>query len=230
MIWISDDVTGDGARWLAVRLEEAVRERGSASIALSGGHSPQPMHRELAVLPVPWHAVHVFFGDERGVPPEHHESNYGMARSALLDRVTAAAAHRMEAERPDRDRAASAYAALLPDRFDVIVLGIGTDGHTASLFPGTDWSRPSLHRVLPTTAPAAPYARMTLAPEVLTGARNVLMIATGTAKAGAVHDALEGPIDLARCPAQLVRSATWLLDRAAAAQLSAPPPADPGAP
>ncbi len=219
MIWISDDVTGDGARWLAVRLEEAVRERGRASVALSGGKSPQPMHRELARLPVPWHAVEVFFGDERGVPPEHPDSNFGMARAALLDHVAAAAVHRMEAERPDREAAADAYAALLPEALDVLVLGMGTDGHTLSLFPGTDWSRPVGRKVIPTTAPAAPYERMTLTPDVALRARDVLMIVAGEGKARAVKAALEGELDAARTPAQIVRSATWLLDRAAASLL-----------
>jgi 6-phosphogluconolactonase len=219
VIWVSDDINGDGARWLAERLGQAARASGAATIALSGGKSPQPMHRALARLEVPWSAVSVFFGDERGVPPEHPESNYGMARAALLDHVAVAAVHRMEAERPDRDRAAADYAARLPPALDVVVLGIGTDGHTASLFPGTDWSRPTGRRVMATTAPVAPFERMTVTPEVLAAARHVLMIATGNAKAGAVQAALEGPLDPVRVPAQIVRGATWLLDRAAAARL-----------
>lgn len=218
-IWISDDVPGDGARWLAVRIEEAVRERGAASIALAGGKTPEAMHRELARLPLPWHAVAVYFGDERAVPPEHPDSNYGMARTTLLELVAPSEVHRMEAERADRERAAEDYAALLPEELDVIVLGIGTDGHTASLFPGTDWTQPLGRRVIPTVAPVAPRDRMSVTPEVLARARDVLVMASGAAKARAVHAALEGPYEPARVPAQMVRNATWLLDAAAAAQL-----------
>ena len=219
MIWVSDDVTGDGARWMAVRLEEAVRERGEATLAVAGGTSPAPLYLELAGLPVPWHAVTVYFGDERAVAPSHADSNYGMVDGVLLSRVAAAAVYRMEAERPDRDAAAREYEDLLPEVFDLVVLGLGADGHTASLFPGTDWSRPTGRRVLPTTAPVAPHQRLSLTPEALRAARDVLVVATGEGKARAVRDALEGEYEPARVPAQVVRDGTWLIDRAAAAHL-----------
>ena len=107
-------------------------------MCLAGGRTPEPVYRALAAEPsIAWERVDVFFTDERAVLPDHPDSNYRMVRQALLSRVPIppARVHRMEAERADRDAAARDYAQSLPDRLDVIVLGIGQDGHTASLFP-----------------------------------------------------------------------------------------------
>jgi 6-phosphogluconolactonase len=203
----SADVPRTGAEWIAHRLQEAVAQRDLASLSLSGGHTPRRVYEELATLPVRWDRIAVFFGDERCVPPDDPDSNFRMAREALFDRVGAVLVHRIPAERTDLESVAAEYAKELPEAFDVLVLGMGEDGHTASLFPGHDWSRP-------------PGAKVIVTPEVIWSARARLILATGASKASQVARALEGEADPSHYPIHLVRGATWLLDRAAASLLS----------
>ncbi len=209
-----------GAAMIAGWLREAIERRRDASLALSGGDTPEPVYRCLAGASVPWHCVAIFFGDERAVPPDDVRSNYRMVRAALLDRLPGAppAVHRMEAERDDRARAAAEYAALLPPRLDLLVLGVGEDGHTASLFPGSAALAERVRRVVPARASAAPH-RLTITPPVIAAARNTLVIATGGRKAAAVWRALRGEQPVSECPARLARAGRWLLDPDAAGQL-----------
>lgn len=216
---VADEPAAAGADWIAARLGEAIAARGHATLALSGGTSPQPMHEALATRPVAWDRVELYFVDERAVPPDDPRSNYGMARARLVERVALRAVHRMPAERPDLEAAARDYAALLPERLDVVVLGVGHDGHTASLFPGTDWSRGGWPRALVTRSPEPPIDRMTISPDLIRGAGARLVLATGGAKAEIVRVALEEPPDPARHPVGIAGDATWLLDFSAASRL-----------
>jgi 6-phosphogluconolactonase len=170
---------------------------------------------------VPWQQVHVYFGDERAVPPDDPESNFGMARETLLARVPVPETqiHRMHAEASDVEAAARTYEELLPARFDLVLLGIGEDGHTASLFPGSSAVTEQTRRVLFVTGPKPPPRRLTITPPVIAAARATLVLAAGAAKAEAVARALEGADDVIACPAQLARAGYWMLDRAAAAEL-----------
>jgi 6-phosphogluconolactonase len=127
----------------------------------------------------------------------------------------------MEAERSDRDAAAREYECLLPPRLDVLLLGMGSDGHTASLFPGSD-ALDELHRlVIPVVGPKPPRERLTITPPVIEAARKVAVIATGDDKAAMVARAIEGAFTPRAVPVQLARRGVWFLDRAAAAQLTA---------
>lgn len=192
-------------------------------MALAGGSTPRPVYESLAgKADVPWDRLEIFFGDERAVPPADPGSNYGMAKASLLDRVPIPPerVHRMRAEAESRAEAAREYAGVLPDALDLVLLGIGTDGHTASLFPGAD----ALHvdtLVAPALAPYAPHGRLTLTPRVLGRAHGLLVLARGEDKAGPVARALTGPWNPVACPAQLARRGTWLLDAAAASGLPA---------
>jgi 6-phosphogluconolactonase len=209
-----------GADWVAARLGETIMQRGEASLALSGGSSPQALYAALARRPVAWAHVDLFFVDERAVAADHPDSNFAMAHEALLRHIALRNLHRMQAERADREAAAREYAARLPEAIDVMLLGVGDDGHTASLFPGHDWSQPAGSRVLitrPTRPP--PHERMTLAPEVIRGAVARLVYVTGAGKAEIVRQALEEPPDAARWPITAIGAATWLLDWPAAARL-----------
>lgn len=218
------DLAGPAAEWIAREVRAAVRERGACALALAGGHTPGPAYRELANAPeIEWARVQVYFGDERAVPPDHAESNYRLARDTLLSRVPIPEAnvHRMEAERADRTAAARAYERVLPPSLDVLVLGIGPDGHTASLFPDSAALEEGVRLVVPVVGPKPPVERLTITPPVIERARRVAMIAAGGDKADVVARALEGTVAPREVPARLARRGTWLLDRAAAAQLTA---------
>lgn len=210
--------------WVAGAMTEDTASRGACSIGLAGGRTPEPVYGLLAGrADLPWSAVEVFFGDERAVPPDHPDSNYRLARSALLAHVAIPPeqVHRMEAERPDRMAAADAYARLLPETLDILLLGMGTDGHTASLFPGDTSVRERERLVLPVTGPESPNDRLTVTPPVIHAARRIGMMVTGAGKARMLASVLEGPRLPARMPAQFARraGARWFVDQAAAASL-----------
>ncbi|MFZ5890770.1 MAG: 6-phosphogluconolactonase [Myxococcota bacterium] len=210
------------AHEIAEMLSTAVRERGRASLALAGGTTPRAAYERLAAETVPWASVSIYFGDERCVPPDHSDSNYRMAHEALFARLPQPPAQieRMAGESSDYDGAARAYEGVLPEALDVLVLGVGEDGHTASLFPGSSALFEATRRVLPVIGPKPPPQRLTITPPVLKAARSVVVLAAGAGKAPAVARALEGELDISSCPSQLVRDALWLMDHAAAAELS----------
>lgn len=214
------------AEWLAGETRLCTVLRGACSLCLAGGTTPRPAYEALAepalAAAVPWDRVHVFFGDERAVPPDHPDSNYRMAADALLLRVPIppAGVHRMEADAADPEAAAARYAALLPEALDILVLGIGADGHTASLFPGSPALREDARRVVTAPAPKPPHLRLTITPPVIAAARRVLVLAAGPDKAAAVSRALKGGGTPDRTPARLARDGVWFLDRAAASLLA----------
>jgi 6-phosphogluconolactonase len=214
------DVLGD-------ELAAALAAHGSAALALSGGETPRPVYERLSERSgIRWERVHVYFADERAVPPDDPASNFRGARDTLLSRlaIPEGHVHRMEAERADAEDAAARYEALLPEALDLLVLGIGSDGHTASLFPGSAALAETRRRVLPTTGPPPHRRRLSIAPPVIAAARFVAVLASGARKAEAVARALEEPGDSLDCPARLARQGTWILDRDAAARLRTVPP------
>lgn len=215
------------ARRIAKAIEQAVADRGRASVMLAGGSTPRAVYRQLALNPrLPWDKVEIFFGDERGVPPGDPQSNYRMARESLLDAVPIPPdqVHRLMAERPDREAAADEYARRLPERLDLVILGVGEDGHTASLFPGSAALRETSRKVVAVAGPRAPLHRLTVTPPVIAAAREKIILVSGAGKAGAVAQALEGPDQPVQCPAQLARDGIWIMDRAAASGLRHQPP------
>jgi 6-phosphogluconolactonase len=218
------ELASQAAEWLGREVAGAIAERGWCSLGLAGGRTPEPIYRELASeSSVDWSRVDVFFNDERAVPPDHPESNYRMVHLALLSRVPipAGQVHRMEAERPDREAAAREYERTLPPRLDILLLGMGPDGHTASLFPGSAVLDERDRLVVPVTGAKPPAERLTITPPVIEAARKVAVIATGGDKALMVERAIEGPFAPKVVPVQLARRGVWFLDRAAAARLTA---------
>lgn len=223
----------------------ALTARGRFTVALSGGNTPRGLYTHLAgssaASELAWDRVELFFGDERGVPPEDPESNYGMVKDALIDhvRIPDRNVHRIRAELGP-EAAAVAYAADLSSsfhltpgempRFDLVLLGMGPDGHTASLFPHTEALAVHDRLAVANRIPQLRADRITLTLPVLNAAREVLLLVTGADKAEALAQVLEGQPDPERLPSQSIRPAkgrlTWLVDRAAASRLS-PRRADP---
>jgi 6-phosphogluconolactonase len=225
-------------------VEQATAERGSAVVSLTGGSTPRRLYALLGDATQPWRTridwsrLHLFWGDERHVPPDHADSNYGMARAALLDQVPVPPAHvhRMRGEIANAADAARAYAEELHDgfasagrtdrTFDLMLLGLGEDAHIASIFPQSELlRRPSMGRLVAgVRAPHLDAWRITLTPPAILDARAILMVVAGSKKADAVRAAIEAPLDVARRPAQLLRAADdrveWILDQAAASRLT----------
>jgi len=187
---------------------------GARTLVLAGGNTPKRCYELLAAADVKWGRVTVLFGDERCVPPDHPDSNYRLARESLLDSVAPATVHRIAGELGP-DEAAAAYdrilGALAP--LDVVLLGAGEDGHTASLFPGHPEVRAAGWAVGVRNAPKPPPDRVSLTLPALQGARHVIVLATGSGKADAVARARRGEV-----PSGMIAGALWLLDRAAAGQ------------
>jgi 6-phosphogluconolactonase len=230
-----EELAGAAAQDFASKAAEAIEERGRFAVVLAGGSTPRAAYEILArdlAGTIAWNDVHVFFGDERSVPPDHEDSNYRMAREALLDHVSAVSVHRMRAE-VSPDEAAASYedelrgffgAEELP-RFDLILLGIGGDGHTASLFPETPALEVKDRWVVANPVPKLDTTRITLTAPVLNAARAVDFLVAGEGKAEALKEILEGDADPRRYPAKLIRppgGPAWMVDRAAARLLKDP--------
>ena len=219
----ADALAARAAEKIAQTLRKVTEARGRACLALAGGTTPRRVHEALAArTDVPWALVDFYFGDERCVAPDHPDSNYRMAKESLFDRVVLSPSqiHRPAAELADRDAAARAYEALLPARLDLIILGIGEDGHTASLFPGSPGLNERDRRYIPVVGPKPPPERLTLTPPALETAGALLMLAVGAGKAEAVARALEGPWDPQATPSQLARRGSWFVDPEAAQLLT----------
>jgi 6-phosphogluconolactonase len=236
-----DALAYEAARRFARIAEEGVERSGRFTVALSGGSTPRRLYGLLAAdasrWRIPWGKSHVFWGDERAVPPDHPDSNYGMARTALLNRVPIPASHvhRMQAEEADLDAAASRYEAEMavafgvppdgdPPQFDLILLGMGGDGHTASLFPHTQALREPRRWVVRNHVPKLQADRLTLTVPLINRGRTILFLVAGEDKAPVLREVLEGAADPERLPAQLVRPTTgrlvWLIDQSAASRLT----------
>jgi len=227
---------------------QAVARDGHFQVALSGGSTPREMYRLLATqefrTQIDWPRVHLFWGDERAVPPDHPDSNYGMARRELLLRVPIPPGnvHRMEAEGAPIGRAAHNYEAVLrrslelDDRgfpvFHLVLLGMGADGHTASLFPDARLLRETSRWVSTPTMGKLGTRRMTLTLPVIEAAKRILFLVTGSQKAAMLRVVLCGRADRA-LPAQMAQprhgERIFLVDEAAARLLPAELPA-PSAP
>lgn len=228
-----EELAEAAARDFAAKAEAAIGERGRFAFALAGGSTPEASYEALArdyADKLDWSRVHVFFGDERTVPPHHEDSNYRMAQRTLLSRVTLGSVHRMRCELPPTE-AASDYEEQLreffgPDEtpsFDLILLGIGEDGHTASLFPETAALDVTDRWVVANPVLKLETMRLTLTIPVVNAAKAVTFLVAGESKAGALREILEGGADPRAYPAKFVRpeggDLTWMVDRAAAKRL-----------
>ncbi len=216
------------ARRIVTLAGQAIQSQGEFSIALAGGTTPRSVYELLARPPykqsLEWPLIKFYFGDERCVPPEHHDSNYAMVNQALFSNLEPGLEqiYRIPAEGTDLDRIAQEYEALLPQSFDLVLLGIGSDGHTASIFPGSKAATDKIKSVtVVTNAPTPPSCRLTITPRVIQNAKSIIMLAAGKNKAKIVAAALKGSFAPEQLPAQLALLGTWIIDRDAAADLMA---------
>src|SRR5712671_1659527 len=236
------DVAAAATELFIESLAGAAAARGRAAVALTGGSTAKPLYARLRTARVPWAEAHVFFSDERAVPPDHELSNYRLAEEGLLRYVQVATVHRMRGEAPDLDAEARRCAQDLrealgaPPRLDLMLLGLGPDGHICSLFAGipssADRGDDELVRHVAAPEHLEPRVdRLTLTPFLVVTARNVALQVVGEQKAEVLARALKGKEDLVACPAQWLRHAAGRVviaaDAAAAALLAAasPPPA-----
>lgn len=233
----SNTLSHEAAQHVVRLATEAIADHGHFTIALSGGSTPKALYTLLGNEPytsqIDWALVEIFWSDERCVPPDSSDSNYQLAQEVLLSKVPIAAnqIHRMPADKVDRDAASQEYTQELQrvfgtdgiPSFDLLQLGMGPEGHTASLFP----HQASLHEqqrlVMPVNVPKPPPPRLTFTPPLLNAARHVLFLVTGSEKADAIQAVLEGSYQPEEYPAQIIRppqgEVTWMLDPAAAGKL-----------
>jgi 6-phosphogluconolactonase len=216
---------------IAERAISSVESRGIFNLALAGGSTPRGVYEHLAKLALDWSKVHLFWSDERCVPPNNEASNYKMAKQSLIDQIVIPDAniHRMRGEL-DPAEAAVAYRAELNahfgesgvPRFDLVLLGLGEDGHTASLFPGTEAVKRGDELVVENYVPLNDAWRLTFTFTLINNAREVFFLVTGEAKAAVAKGIIE--VSNSRLPASAVRPISgelhWYLDQAAAGTLA----------
>ena len=207
----------------------AIAAKGNFSLVLSGGSTPKTLYQLLAGEyrdRIDWPKVEIYFGDERCVPPDDPQSNFRMASEAMLSKlpIPEKNIHRMRGE-IDPHTAAKEYGQLLKEKFgdggaDVILLGMGPDGHTGSLFPGTEALTEVKHRCVAIFVQKLNMWRITMTAPFINRGENVMVLVAGAEKAAVVREVLKGPLDVQRLPIQLIAPAagtmTWLLDSAAA--------------
>lgn len=216
------------------KIQAAIRERGQCTIALSGGSTPKPLYEQLAAQDLPWRGLQIFWGDERYVPADHPDSNLNMARQAWLSKVPLPPAniHPMPTDEADPASAARKHEAELQQlfqvepgklpAFDIILLGMGDDGHTASLFPHTDALQVRDRLVTVGTKDGQP--RITFTAPLINHARTVMFIVSGESKRPALAQIFASEADETKYPARLIQpegELWWLLDEDAGAELQA---------
>ena len=235
-----DTFSQEAARYVVRVASESITTHGRFTLALAGGSTPKKLYGLLASEPyrdqIDWALTEIFWSDERCVPPDSEESNYHLAQEVLLSKVPIPATqiHRMPADADDHDQASLTYIQEIQrvfgtngvPSFDLLQLGMGPEGHTASLFPHQASLHEQTRLIMPVTVPKPPPPRLTFTPLLLNAATHILFLVTGQDKADALQAVLEGEYNPDEYPAQIIRptqgEVTWMLDPAAASKLRAP--------
>lgn len=230
-----DDLARAAAEHFVHKSSEAVAQRGFFTVALSGGSTPKALYELLANpnapfrAQIPWSSIHFYWSDERHVSPDHPESNYRMAYEAMISHVPVAPAnvHRVISENPCADDAAKDYEATIvkhignKPRIDLVLLGLGSDGHTASIFPGSEVLHETKRLVAAPWVEKLKTYRITMTLPLLNNGASVVFLVSGAEKAQIVKEVLEGP---EKYPAQAVKPGNgeliWMLDQNAAKELT----------
>ena len=213
------------AEFIFVYGKLCIKHQGRFDLVLSGGKTPAGAFSLLARSTKSktdfWECTHLWWGDERCVPPDNEMSNYRMARENLINIINLPDEniHRIHAEMEDPQQAAKSYSDQFPAEPDLVLLGIGTDGHTASLFPGSTALDEKHHLFVPSQAPSEPANRITMTPIAISIAKKTLVIAAGENKREAIESVFQNEGDFHDTPARLVREATWFIDEEAAGDI-----------
>jgi 6-phosphogluconolactonase len=230
------ELARESALRFAELAEAFTKDAGRFTVALSGGSTPRAMFQILAEKPfagsLPWRSIYFFWGDERCVPPDHPDSNFRMANETLLSRVPVPCENifRIPAEDEDHERAAASYSETLQKFFadewphlDLVFLGMGADGHTASLFPGTTALRAGASIAVANYVEKFQSWRITLTAGAINRARNIIFLVAGEDKAPALKEVIRGPRNPKQYPSQLIKpnhgALLWMIDEAAASLL-----------
>ena len=236
----SQEIALVAAQTIVQIAQDTIKRHDRLTIALAGGSTPKGLYHLLASdafrSQIPWEKIHIFWGDERHVPPDHPESNYRMAQETLLSQIPLPPhhIHRIHSELPNASEAAEQYEQEIKEcfqvksqeipRFDVILLGMGPDGHTASLFPGTAAVHETERFVVAPWVEKFKTYRMTLTPPVLNEASQIIFLVSGSDKSETLQEVLEGDFQPDTHPVQIVRpiqgEVLWLIDEAASGSLS----------
>jgi 6-phosphogluconolactonase len=237
----NESLVKGAADFIADQATQTIAERGRFTLALSGGNTPKPVYARLATPEyrdrIDWSKVLIFFGDERCVPPDDPQSNYLMVKTALLDHVALPPDNifRIRGEDPPEKAAADYTDALQntfggdpvgaasPEPLDLNLLGMGDNGHTASLFPGLAAVTETFRWVMPLYVEVVGMWRITMTPVIINASRQVAFLVSGAGKADVLQRVLEGPYQPVVLPSQIIKPASgelhWLLDEPAAAKL-----------
>ena len=234
-----DTLSQEAARYVVRVASESITTHGRFTLVLAGGSTPKKLYGLLASEPyrdqIDWALTEIFWSDERCVPPDSEDSNYHLAQEVLLSKVPISATqiHRMPADADNRDQASLTYIQEIQrvfgtngiPSFDLIQLGMGPEGHTASLFPHQASLHEQTRLIMPVTVPKPPPPRLTFTPPLLNAAAHVLFLVTGQDKADALQAVLEGEYNPDEYPAQSIHptqgEVTWMLDPGAASKLHA---------
>lgn len=223
----SDELSQSAAEAFTALANQAIAERGRFLVSLSGGSTPMKLYARLANEKVDWAHVHFFWGDERCVPVDDPGNTYGMMRGIFFDKIGTTNIHRVESELEPAS-AAQAYAHTLSGfadapfdfpRFDLVLLGMGDDGHTASLFPGSQVDIQTSTIAVTAQYQDRPANRVSLTPKVFNQAREIWFLVTGAGKAETLRSVIKGEKNLERLPAQRIQplngNLVWMIDEAA---------------
>lgn len=234
VITLSDQqaLVKQGLTLVLEKIEQALQQKGECTLVLSGGSTPKPLYEALAEHPLPWDKIHIFWGDERYVSPDHPDSNQGMTRKVMLDRIEIPASniYAMPTDSNDPAKDAQKYQTMLQEyfkvspgafpAFDIILLGMGDDGHTASLFPHTEALKISDRWITVGSKDRQP--RLTFTASLINHARCVIFLVAGASKQAALAEVFAPDGDANMYPSRLIQpqgELWWLLDQTAAENL-----------
>jgi len=204
---------------LEKNINDCILENGQCNIMLTGGRSAREFYRLWSESSFTFQAIHFFFGDERCVPAEHNDSNYGMVMNILFQNglPLGCSIERMKGEDSDRESAALSYEEVIPEKIDILLLSMGEDGHVASLFPGNDFLKPTNRNVVYVTGGNPSLERLTITAEYIKKAKNIFVFVCGKKKANKLREAIINSGENVLLPVSIVMSGTFLLDAEAAA-------------